>query len=95
MTPRQGPPPDADSTRSGPVPETVHYPNGRVKYTGFLLDGEMHGEWQWFRTDGSLMRSGAFDRGRQIGIWRTFDRSGAVVKETRFNPNAVESDAVS
>jgi antitoxin component YwqK of YwqJK toxin-antitoxin module len=52
---------------------------------GFRLAGEMHGEWRWFRTDGSLMRSGSFDRGRQIGVWRTFDRAGRLVKETDFS----------
>jgi hypothetical protein len=30
------------------------------------------------------MRSGAFERGRQIGVWRTYDRAGTVVKETSF-----------
>jgi antitoxin component YwqK of YwqJK toxin-antitoxin module len=44
----------------------------------------MHGAWRWYRLDGSLMRSGDFDRGRQVGIWRTFNRAGDVVKETRF-----------
>ena len=72
-------PPSAD-----PVEETTYYPNGRMKFTGWYLDGEMHGEWQWYRTDGSVMRTGAFDRGRQIGVWRTFDRAGRVVKETAF-----------
>ena len=72
------------STSPEPVEETVHYPNGGLKYTGFLLDGEMHGTWSWFRTDGSLMRTGEFDRGRQVGTWRTYDRAGSVVKETSF-----------
>lgn len=44
----------------------------------------MHGAWKFFRRDGSLMRSGSFDRGRQIGVWRTYKRSGDVAKETRF-----------
>jgi hypothetical protein len=30
------------------------------------------------------MRAGSFDRGRQIGTWRTYDRMGTVVKETTF-----------
>ena len=64
------------------VEETVRYQSGRTKYTGFRLNGEMHGAWSWYRTDGSLMRSGQFDRGRRIGTWRTHDRAGAVVKET-------------
>jgi antitoxin component YwqK of YwqJK toxin-antitoxin module len=68
-----------------PVPETALYPNGGVKFKGFLLEGEMHGAWEFYRSDGSLMRSGEFDRGKQVGVWRTFDRSGAVVKETDFS----------
>ena len=68
-----------------PVPETTHYANGNVKYEGFHLDGQMHGAWRWFRTDGSLMRTGQFDRGTQTGMWRTYDRSGRVVKETGFD----------
>ena len=68
------------------TPERVNFDDGRPKYIGHLLDGEMHGDWSWYRRDGSLMRTGTFDRGRQVGTWRTFDRSGAVVKESRFNP---------
>lgn len=68
-----------------PVAETTYYPDGRMKFTGWYLDGDMHGEWQWYRTDGSVMRTGAFDRGHQIGVWRTYDRAGRVVKETAFS----------
>lgn len=44
----------------------------------------MHGFWEFFRKDGTLMRSGTFDNGNQVGIWRTFDRDGNLVKETNF-----------
>ena len=47
--------------------------------------------WEWFRTDGTEMRTGRFDRGRQIGVWRTLDRAGRVVKETDFSRPAVPS----
>ncbi len=67
-----------------PVPAITRYPNGQVKYRGAHLDGEMHGAWEWYRTDGSLMRTGSFDRGRQTGIWRTHDRSGRLVSETDY-----------
>ena len=67
-----------------PVPAIDHYDNGKVRFQGFNLDGEMHGAWEFFRKDGSLLRSGEFERGRQIGVWRTFDRDGRVVKETRL-----------
>lgn len=69
---------------SDTVEDTAHFSNGRVKYAGFRLDGEMHGAWSWYRLDGSLLRTGQFDHGRQVGAWRTYDRKGIVVKETRF-----------
>jgi antitoxin component YwqK of YwqJK toxin-antitoxin module len=64
--------------------EVARYDNGQVKFRGKHLEGGMHGEWEFYRRDGSLMRKGAFDRGKQVGVWRTFDRSGKVVKETPF-----------
>ena len=67
-----------------PVEHVEHYDNGVLKLRGAHLDGEMHGEWAFYRRDGSLMRSGAFDRGRQVGTWKTHDRSGRVVKESTF-----------
>jgi antitoxin component YwqK of YwqJK toxin-antitoxin module len=70
--------------RSRPVPEIAHYADGGVKLKGFRLDGEFHGAWEWYRADGTVMRTGQFDRGRQVGVWRTFERSGRLVKETRF-----------
>jgi len=68
-----------------PIPDIAYYGTGALQSRGFTLDGQMHGDWEFFRTDGSLMRSGSFDRGRQVGIWRTFDRSGRLVKETDFS----------
>ena len=68
-----------------PIDDTVRFGNGRTKYSGYRLAGEMHGPWSWYRLDGSLMRTGAFERGRQIGTWRTFDRAGKVLKESAFD----------
>ena len=72
----------AEST--DPVPETIRYASGPVQARGTMLEGVPHGAWEWFRKDGTLMRTGHFDRGRQVGIWRTFERSGRLVKETDF-----------
>jgi antitoxin component YwqK of YwqJK toxin-antitoxin module len=60
------------------------YENGLPRFKGEYLDGKMHGHWEFFRKDGSLMRSGDFDLDRQVGIWRTYDREGNLVKETNF-----------
>jgi antitoxin component YwqK of YwqJK toxin-antitoxin module len=75
-----------------PEPAIDYYPNGNVRFRGANLTGRMHGPWEFFRSDGSIMRSGLFDRGKQVGVWRTFDRSGAVVKETTFKQSSAIVD---
>ena len=77
--------------QSTPAPFAEDYDNARPKMRGGHLDGEMHGEWTWYRRDGSVMRTGSFDRGRQVATWRTWDRGGNVIKETVFPP-AVDVD---
>jgi antitoxin component YwqK of YwqJK toxin-antitoxin module len=73
------------SKESEPVPDIAVYGTGALQSRGFTLEGEMHGAWEFFRKDGSVMRTGEFDRGRQVGIWRTLDRAGRLVKETNFS----------
>ncbi len=61
------------------------YENGLPRFKGDYLDGKMHGFWEFYRKDGSLMRSGEFDSGVQVGTWKTFDRSGRQVSEKNFS----------
>lgn len=68
-----------------PIPDVTHYDDGGVRYRGFQLDGQMHGAWEFLRSDGSVRRAGEFDRGRQVGVRRTYDRAGRVVNETGFS----------
>jgi antitoxin component YwqK of YwqJK toxin-antitoxin module len=56
--------------------------DGSLWARGFTLEGEIHGDWEWFRIDGTLMRSGSPDRGRQVGIWTTYDKAGIPYKDT-------------
>jgi antitoxin component YwqK of YwqJK toxin-antitoxin module len=44
----------------------------------------MEGYWEWFRKDGSRMRSGYFEKGKQVGEWITYDKNGKTVKRTVF-----------
>lgn len=60
------------------------YENGLPRFKGDYLNGQMHGPWEFYRKDGSLMRSGEFHEGVQIGIWRTFDRLGKLVSEKKL-----------
>ena len=67
-----------------PVPYDALHKDVSLRGRGQMLDDEMHGYWEWFRLNGTIMRSGHFDRGRQTGLWTTYDRSGAPHKETQF-----------
>lgn len=42
------------------------------------------GYWEWFRKDGTKMRSGYFKNGKQTGEWITYDKTGKVYKTTSF-----------
>jgi len=60
------------------------YDNGFLKMSGKVKNGEMHGSWEWFRRDGSIMRAGSFAAGAQTGEWTTYDRAGEPRTVTRF-----------
>lgn len=62
---------------------TKKHRDGSLWAEGHIVDKEMDGYWEWFRKDGSLMRSGSFDKGRQTGDWTTYDAKGKVVKVTK------------
>lgn len=61
---------------------TEFHKDGSVRATGAKLNGELHGYWEWFRKDGTRLRSGSFDRGVQVGQWTTYDARGNVYKVT-------------
>ena len=50
-----------------------------------MVDGVPDGYWEWFRKDGTKMRSGYFKNGKQTGEWITYDKNGAVFKITSFD----------
>ena len=39
--------------------------DGSLKAKGTTRDGALDGYWEWFRKDGTLLRSGHFEMGRQ------------------------------
>ena len=41
--------------------------DGRIWAKGTMLDGQPEGYWEWFQKDGVRMRSGYFERGKQVG----------------------------
>jgi antitoxin component YwqK of YwqJK toxin-antitoxin module len=61
----------------------IEYHNdGSIWAKGKILGNVPTGFWEWFRKDGTRMRSGFFENGKQIGEWITYDRQGKKVKVT-------------
>ncbi len=69
---------------SGAVDHIEYHREGTVCAKGQMLDGKFHGYWEWYRKDGSLKRSGHFNRGDQVDVWTTYDSNGAPYKTTRM-----------
>jgi len=71
--------------------ETEHlqyHKDGSLWARGPMLDGQPSGYWEWFRKDGTKLRSGHFEAGEQVGEWTTYDKQGAVYKVTLIKRKA-------
>ncbi len=60
--------------------------DGSLWVKGQTLRDLPTGYWEWFRKDGTLLRSGFFDSGTQVGEWTTYDAKGKAYKVTRMKP---------
>ena len=59
-----------------PTPYTEYHKDGSVWATGQRLNGIPTGYWEWFRKDGTRMRSGMFEDGQQVGEWTGLPTTG-------------------
>lgn len=65
-----------------------YHADGSIRARGDVADGVLDGYWEWFRKDGTRLRSGFFRGGEQAGEWVTYDRQGHVYKTTRMGRTA-------
>lgn len=67
--------------------EYIHYhKDGTVWAKGRMAGDTPDGYWEWFRKSGTIMRSGHFEAGKQVGEWTTYDQKGQVYKVTKMKP---------
>ena len=71
-----------ESKKTAPEPYTMYHKDGSIWAVGQMLDGFATGYWEWFRKDGTRMRSGTFENGQQVGEWTTYDRESKIYKVT-------------
>jgi antitoxin component YwqK of YwqJK toxin-antitoxin module len=65
-------------------PYRQYHKGGSLWAKGQTLEDLPTGYWEWFRKDGTRLRSGYFEAGKQVGEWTTYDREGEVYKVTRM-----------
>jgi antitoxin component YwqK of YwqJK toxin-antitoxin module len=65
--------------------ETIKYhASGKTIWSmGKIKNGQPEGYWRWFRIDGTLKRSGYFEKGNPVGTWTTYDHQGKPYKITK------------
>jgi uncharacterized protein YdhG (YjbR/CyaY superfamily) len=61
---------------------------GSVWAKGMTANGVPTGYLEWFRKDGTKLRSGHFEKGEQVGEWITYDGKGQRYKVTNIKPKA-------
>ncbi|MDO3410591.1 hypothetical protein QWJ34_12535 [Saccharibacillus sp. CPCC 101409] len=60
-----------------------YHANGRTMWSkGKMIEDKPDGYWEWYRIDGTLKRSGHFDKGEPVGEWITYDSKGNKHKAT-------------
>ena len=64
---------------------THYHKDGSIWAKGQMENDIAVGYWEWFRKDGTKMRSGHFKEGKQAGEWITYDKQGKIYKVTEFN----------
>ncbi|MEI6478373.1 MAG: hypothetical protein WCO52_05305 [bacterium] len=62
----------------------VYHKDGSLWAKAPMAGDTQDGYWEWFRKDGTKVRTGHFDKGKQTGEWVTYDKMGRVVKVTQF-----------
>lgn len=69
------------------VAHVERHRDGGIRARGQTVEGFATGYWEFFRRDGTMLRSGHYDRGRQVGEWTTYDKAGKPYKATTIRPD--------
>ena len=49
---------------------------------GKMINDLPEGYWEWYRVDGTLKRSGHFEKGEPVAEWNTYDETGNLYKSS-------------
>lgn len=61
-----------------------YHANGITPWSkGKIVNDQPEGYWEWYRPDGTLKRSGYFEKGEPTSEWITYDKNGEKYKVTQ------------
>ncbi len=72
------------------TPRVANHKDGSLWAKGQVRGETLEGYWEWFRKDGTKLRSGYFENGEQTGEWTTYDKTGKVYKVTTMKPKVAK-----
>lgn len=61
-----------------------YYENGSLKYQIEQKDGNDHGDYSNFFSNGQKNEVGKSFKGQRVGLWKTFNKNGILVKTTSY-----------
>ncbi len=64
---------------------TYFYKNGRIRAEGPFINGQMEGEWTFYRETGQLWQVGHFKHNQKHGHFIRYDRNDQVEYEEVFD----------
>ncbi|MEX2594769.1 MAG: hypothetical protein WD426_18525 [Anditalea sp.] len=68
---------------------TYFFKNGKVKAEGSFVQGEMEGEWKFFRETGQLWQVGNFKNGRKNSSWIRYDKNDRLEYQETFKDGKI------
>lgn len=68
---------------------TYFFKNGTVKATGTFENGEMEGEWKFYRETGQLWQVGHFKNGKKNGSWIRYDKNNQLEYDAFFENDKI------
>jgi antitoxin component YwqK of YwqJK toxin-antitoxin module len=72
------------ATKSKAIEFIKYHIDGTLWAKGQTINETPDGSWEWFRKDGTKLRSGYFNKGKQVGEWTTYNQEGKVYKVTKM-----------
>jgi antitoxin component YwqK of YwqJK toxin-antitoxin module len=63
---------------------TYFFKDGKVKAEGLSINGEMQGEWKFYRETGQLWQVGNFKNGQKDGHWVRYNKNDQLEYEETF-----------